>query len=383
LLVRIWKPSGGDGAGRALADFVPGLVLAERFYHDAVRPILDANFPGLSHSAGLIGSGSEVLGFDTPVSSDHHWGPRAIIFLGEDDHARHAESIREALRGSLPPTFLGWPTSFAKPDPGDHGVQRLQPTTSGPVDHRVDLMTLRGFFLNYLAFDLRDPLDAADWFTFPSQKLRTIVAGAVFHDAIGLEDVRARFGWYPQDVWLYLMAAGWIRISQEEHLMGRAGQVGDEIGSALIGGRLVRDLMRMCFLIERQYAPYAKWYGTAFARLKAAGPLSPLLWQALRAEAWPERDRALGEAYAVVAQMHNTLGLTEPMPTAVEQFFGRPFSVIFGERFAKALCARIEDPTVRQIPLLMGSIDQWSDSTEVLQAAVLRARLKSSYRPTD
>ena len=111
--------------------------------------------------------------------------------------------------------------------------------------------------------------------------------------------------------------------------------------------------------------------------------MSPLLWQALRAEAWPERDQALGEAYAVVAQMHNALGLTEPIPTRVERFFGRPFSVIFGERFAKALSARIENPTVRQIPLLMGSIDQWSDSTEVLQATVLRARLKSPYGPTD
>jgi hypothetical protein len=29
--------------------------------------------------------------------------------------------------------------------------------------------------------------------------------------------------------------------------MGRAGLAGDEIGSALIGARLVRDIMRLCF----------------------------------------------------------------------------------------------------------------------------------------
>jgi hypothetical protein len=34
----------------------------------------------------------------------------------------------------------------------------------------------------------------------------------------------------------------WNRIGQEEHLMGRADR-GDEIGSAIIAARLVRDLM--------------------------------------------------------------------------------------------------------------------------------------------
>jgi hypothetical protein len=195
--------------------------------------------------------------------------------------------------------------------------------------------------------------------------------------------VRSRFAWYPHDVWLYLLAAGWQRIGQDEHLMGRAGQVDDEIGSALIAGRLVRDLMRLCFLMEREYAPYSKWYGTAFARLRAAGPLSPLLWRALGAGTWLERDRALGEAYAVVAQMHNARAVTDPQPTEVERFFGRPFSVIFGERFAKALVARIEDPSVRQIPLLIGGVDQWSDSTDVLETATLRARLRVLYQSAD
>ena len=43
-----------------MPDFIPGLTLAERFYREAVRPILDSRFPGLRHSAALIGTGSEV-----------------------------------------------------------------------------------------------------------------------------------------------------------------------------------------------------------------------------------------------------------------------------------------------------------------------------------
>src|SRR5437667_257304 len=59
-----------------MTDFIPGLELAGRFYDEAVRPILDRDFPGIAHSAALIGPGSEVLGFDTPMSRDHHWAPR-------------------------------------------------------------------------------------------------------------------------------------------------------------------------------------------------------------------------------------------------------------------------------------------------------------------
>ena len=64
--------------------FIPGLDLARLFYTEAVRPLLDQECPGLAHSAALIGSGSEVLGFDSLRSTDHNWGPRLQIFLPDD-----------------------------------------------------------------------------------------------------------------------------------------------------------------------------------------------------------------------------------------------------------------------------------------------------------
>jgi hypothetical protein len=49
----------------------------------------------------------------------------------------------------------------------------------------------------------------------------------------------------------------------------------------------VLDLMRLCFLMGRQYAPYSKWFGTAFTQLACAADLSPVLWKALQTETWP------------------------------------------------------------------------------------------------
>jgi hypothetical protein len=362
-------------------DFIPGIELCRRFYWDAVRPILDDAFPGLPHSAALIGHGSEVLGFDDAMSTDHHWGPRAMLFLQEDNLDRYAQAIRNVMAERLPHSFMGYPTHWSAPNPADNGVQGLVETTEGPVNHRVDVLTLRQFILDDLAFDIEDRLTPADWLTFPAQKLRTLAVGPVYHDGIGLEAVRSHFSYYPNDVWLYLLVCGWERIGQEEAFVGRTGMAGDEIGSALIAGRLVRDLMMLGFLMERQYPPYAKWFGTAFNRLACASSLGPVLRRVLTAETWQEREQRLVPAYEQVVELHNALGLTDPIRPAVQPYFGRPFMVTFGGRIAEKLRAEITDPDVKRIASRrpIGSIDQFSDSTDLREAAGLRTRVAALY----
>lgn len=361
--------------------FIPGLQLCEHFYWQVVRPILDAEFPGLAHAAALLGSGSEVLGYDDAMSTDHHYGPRVLLFLHDDEQRSSAQAIHQALATHLPYHFLGFSTNFSEPDPNDNGTQVLTEIDSGPVNHRVSLHTLQSFFIEQLSFDLSQPLEAADWLTFSQQHLLAVTAGRVYHDDLGLNQVRERFAFYPHDVWLYLLAAGWARIGQEEHLMGRAGLVGDEIGSALIGARLVRDIMRLCFLMERRYAPYPKWFGTAFKRLACAGDLQPVLTHALHAQSWQERQQWLVNAYQQIAALHNALGVTEPLPEEARNFFGRPFQVIALHGFESALLAQIRDrsmlPIAERRPI--GSIDQFSDSTDLLEDTARSSLLKCLY----
>jgi len=365
-----------------MTDFIPGLELGRLFYLEGVKPIMDSLYPGLIYSAALIGSGSDILGFDTEMSTDHHWGPRVMLFLREADHHRCHDRIDESLRHGLPPTFRGYSTNFTPPNSMDNNTQLLKDVDSGPINHRVEILTIRGFFRDCLDFDIEQSLEAADWLTFPEQKLLSITSGAVYHDGIGLQTVRDRFAYYPRDVWLYLLASGWARVGQEEHLMGRAGIVNDELGAAIIGARLVRDLMRLCFLMENQYAPYQKWFGSAFKKLRCADELAPTLRRVLIAEVWEERQKHLAAAYEHVAAMHNRLGITEPLPAKVSGFFGRPFWVIqLPGGFADAIRASISDPIVKQMAdrALIGSIDQFSDSTDILSDPQWRTTLRRLY----
>lgn len=362
--------------------FISGLDLSEAFYGEQVKPIIQKYFSELSYSAALIGSGSEVLGFDTVMSTDHHWGPRVTLFLRENDLKFSAE-LSECLSQNLPRRFRGYPTSYLPSTAVDDapGVQLLDYSEDGPINHRVEITTIRDFVNDYLAFDINDDMTSLDWLSIPDQKLLSITSGKVFHDEIGLSDVQSRFSYYPQDVWLYLLAAGWQRIEQEEHLMGRAATVGDELGSAIIAARLVRDLMRLCFLMERRYAPYPKWFGTAFRQLHAGPNLEPILQNALAARTWKERETCMVSAFEFVACMHNRLGITEQMPEKASLFHDRPYMVISKGAFSRSISELIKDDKLKKLAKtrLIGSVDQFSDSTDVLADSNCRKSLLSLY----
>ncbi|MFD3400966.1 DUF4037 domain-containing protein [Kribbella sp. NPDC058693] len=285
-----------------------GLELCSRFYDDVVRQAID-----LPHSAALLGRGSEVLGYDDEMSTDHNCEARALVFVPEGVE----------LHLQVPQTFEGR-TAL------------------------VEVHTIRRYFLDQLTFDPDAELTIRDWLTFPESILLQMTTGGVFHDELGLQAVRDRLVYYPDDVWRYLMITAWWRVHPEMNLVGRSGYVGDELGSAVIGSQLVWNLMRLCFLLERQYAPYSKWFGTAFSRLSCGPSIGPLLRTVLQTSSWQEREEALGAAYRAVGELHNRLGITEPVELGVEHLVGRPFKVVWGD-FIGALWDGIRDPEVRQV----------------------------------
>lgn len=102
-------------AHRVTGSFVSGLELASLYYAEAVRPLLDEEFPGLRYTAALVGPGSEVLGFDSARSTDHNWGPRLQLFLSDaDDVAGLGVRVSDMLAARLPAAFRGHPTAFPR-----------------------------------------------------------------------------------------------------------------------------------------------------------------------------------------------------------------------------------------------------------------------------
>jgi Domain of unknown function (DUF4037) len=343
-------------------EFLPGLELSRLFYEQAVRPVLEDAFPTLTYSAARVGSGSEVLGFDTARSADHEWGPRLQLFVRADDLATTGASVSAALSERLPKSFLGWSTHFG---PADAAIGAME-QTDGPVRHRVDVTSISAWSVEQLGFDASAEVNEFDWLATSGQRLAETVGGAVFHDGLGeLHALRGRLRWYPDDVWRFVLAAAWQRLAQEEAFPGRCAEIGDELGARLVTARLVRDLVRLCLLMERRYVPYSKWLGSAFDELPCAAFLGPSLMQALAPPTWKEREEHLGLAYVAVAEQHNALGLTPQLNASTRAYYERPYQVIGADRFSSALQASISSAQIRDLPLV-GSVDQFVDSTDVL-----------------
>ena len=358
--------------------FIPGLDLCEAYYWEAVRPIILRHVSSLPHAAALIGFGSDVIGCDTPMSRDHMWGPRMILFLPPSGFELNRALIHNALRQELPLTFRGYSTHFGPPD--NSGVRLLTPLQSGPVEHLVNIQTIEAYFERELGIDPYTEPEAADWLTFQEHRLLTLTAGRVFYDDLELEGLRSRLAYYPRDVWLYLLAAQWMLISQEEPFMGRTGQNGDEVGSRIITARLVERVMRLCFLMEKHYAPYSKWFGAVFQRLKCARKMGPLLAGALNGQDWKEREQYLSQAYLLLIHMHNALDITAPMPEETSLFHERPFQVSHAEQFSEAIRNAIQDKTVRAFPPYLGSVNQFMvESSDALQSVTVTRKIRTIY----
>ena len=358
--------------------FVPGLKLSKLFYEKEVRPILKERFPRLRYSAAVIGWGSEVLGFDTPISRDHHWGPRVLLFLSESDHPKFHLRITKSLSEHLPHEFMGYSTNYSEPEP--NGVRHPVKIADGPVNHMINVYTVRSFFRARLGFDPARKITTADWLTFSQQRLLELTSGEVYYDGLSeLKKMRKKFQFYPKDIWLYMLAAQWTRISQEEAFVGRAGHVGDELGSQVIAARLVREIMRLSFLMERRYSPYSKWLGSAFNKLAIGKKLTPVLRRVMLAKTWQNREKWLSQAYSLLAQQHNSLKITKPLPTRASNYFGRPYLVIHGDNFAAEIKQAIKDPEVMRIKTDVGSIDQFTDSTNVVEDLALGKKLRDVY----
>lgn len=353
------------------------MQLSELFYQEVVKSLIEAEFKNLKYSAALIGSGSEVLGFDTARSTDHHWGPRVMLYLSPNDIGKKKE-ISDFLSKKLPTTFHGFSTHFS--DPANSGVQLFVKAKAGqPINHLVNIYTTRSYFKKYLNIEPNDNLSVLDWLTLSEQRLRTIRSGKIFHDQLGLRAIQKKLHYYPKDVWLYMLASEWKKISQEEPFVGRAGDVGDELGSKIIAARLVQSVMKLSFLMEKEYAPYSKWFGTAFSRLKCANILTPVLDKILVSKGWKERQKYLSQAYSIIAQMHNNLKITRPQAIKVSSFYDRPYLVIHGEIFANEIMKKINDRAVKKLPASIGSVNQLTNTVDLLDNNALLEKLKALY----
>ena len=86
-----------------------GLELAEKYYETYGKAMINERFADIADqiAVGLVGQGSECLGFDDEISMDHDYGPSFCIWLPRDIYTQYGTQMQAAYE-ALPQEFMGF-----------------------------------------------------------------------------------------------------------------------------------------------------------------------------------------------------------------------------------------------------------------------------------
>ena len=368
---------GRETESGVIMGFIKGIELCEGFFFEIAKPVLDKYFSDLIYSAGLIGYGSDVLGYDDEISTDHMWGPRFYLFLEEKDMHKKTE-IMEAFSKWVPYEYKGYSVNFSTPDPNDDGVRRPEPISEGPVSPLIFIHTFYEYLTDYLGTSDLTNLSDLDWLSFSEHRLLALTSGRIFFDGLKIQKALEKLRYYPEGVRLYLIASNWSLIAEEQAYVRRCSDVGDTIGSILVCGRIADRLMRLAFLYSEKYAPYSKWFGTAFSQLPIDEGIKSAIFRAVETMDIDERENNIVKAQKLMADIHNKSGLTEAVDVRIESYYGREIKVIFADKIAHTAVKKLSGTVFENYPLI-GTLSAVANFTNIFDNPSRRLNVKRLY----
>ena len=236
-----------------------GLEISREYYERFGKPMLAEKFPDTAGllAVGLIGAGSECLGYDDEVSRDHDFEAGFCIFLPDEEKVDRRTAFQlERAYAALPAEFGGLKRPRLAPVGGNRrGVIRLS---------------------EFLAEKTGSPdgsLDETRWLTVPEQGLLEITCGEVFSDPSGLlSGVRERLAFFPDDIFRKKLAGQLLLMAQSgQYNFMRCVAHKEPAAAQLAAAEFAESAMSAVFLLNGKYKPYYKWSFRALREL----PLLP------------------------------------------------------------------------------------------------------------
>ena len=329
-----------------------GLAINKRFYFQVVKPLIEKKYVGLKYACGLLGPGSDVLGLDDLTSRDHNWGLRLLIFIQDADISKKTEII-EFLSGNLPKTFENIDVNWS--EPAEDGSRTPVPA-KGKINHNITIYTINEYIKNHFGIDTVETLPDEAYLSISEQKLLEFVSGEIFYDSFGMiTSLRKKLSYFPFSIKIINLIGEWKAIESEIAFIGRTRMLYDEVGSQIIACRLINRMMRIGFILENKYIPYAKWIGSKFYYLQIARELLPIFQQIISTSNWEERENGLIECYIILAQEMKKLGLISSQISEMF-YYSRPQKIINIHDIIKDLSTKIDASLIKKYT--WGSINQ-------------------------
>lgn len=237
-----------------------GLELSRAYFEEYGRELLARFDPtGEKISAGLLGYGSECLGYDDELSADHDFEPRFYLWIDERTEREIGFKLMRAYN-ALPHEFMGYGrTAHSLYGAGRGGV-----------------VTVRDFFETFTGLG-RLPESDGEWLRIPDYSLNAAVNGQIFVDnckEFRLFRDTLKEG-MPIDVRRQKLAARLAVMAQSgQYNYPRILQRGDFGAAALAAAEFAAKGLEVLFILNKAYAPYYKWLFRAARELPVLGSLT-------------------------------------------------------------------------------------------------------------
>ena len=258
------KKEGKKDVEEAKEKFVSGLALCRQYYETYGKPMLEKEFPEYvgKIAVGLVGEGSDCMGFDDENSRDHDWGPGFCIWIPEELEPVIGEKLRACYEG-LPNEFQGF--------------QRVS-TAQGAK--RLGVWTIEGFYEKYAGMtkDGKEP----NWRGLEDFSFLAATDGEVFADPLGrFTEIREMLqAGFPEEIQFLKLAEDAAKISQTgQYNYFRMLERGDRLTADAMLTECLRHLMRLWHHLNNAYAPHEKWLKKSTERLPGGRELLNALEQ--------------------------------------------------------------------------------------------------------
>lgn len=237
-----------------------GLELAREYYRAYGENMLKTAFGDVMDriTVGLVGEGSECLGFDDEISRDHDFDAGFCMWIDACDEREFGFRLERAY-SKLPKEFMGVKRSLLSPAGGNrHGV-----------------IVTEDFYTRLLGSP-EPPSSPEEWLKIPQSYLVVLSAGEIFKEGEGkfMKIRRVLQNGYPDDVRKKKLAACLA-------FMGQSGQYNyvrcvsrNESGAAQFAVfEFVKNAVKTVYLLNGKYCPFYKW---AFRGMRELELLSDL-----------------------------------------------------------------------------------------------------------
>ncbi len=286
-----------------------GLEISRRYYLEHGLPMLEELFPDVIDriAVGLVGEGSECLGFDDEVSRDHDFEPGFCLWVTSKDEEEFGFKLFRAY-SKLPKEFIGLKRSVLSPVGGNrHGV-----------------ITIEDFYTRFLGTPTA-PETLEQWLYLPSSSLASVTNGEVFRDDLGaFSSVRNELMLgYPEDVRRKKIAAHVAIMAQSgQYNYARCMARGERGSAQLAVYEFVKNAISTIYLLNNKYEPFYKWAYRGLKDVKSLGNLAETLQK--------------------LAELNNDLENVEIKIDTIEEIASAFINELMRQELTHAVCGDLE-----------------------------------------